>query len=133
MFERGKYSTVSAQERPKSSVMWLHSIRASIDPASVALSMRVQRNPGSGLSRQSAGASGPPPARIASDEELWAGALVTIGRERGYQDGWAARQFLAKFHHWPAQRFPVPRTPTVEIRNWVRSRLIAYAKARASG
>jgi hypothetical protein len=42
--------------------------------------------------------------------------------------GWAAHQFKEKFGFWPEARHQPEREPTPE--NWVRSRQIAYAKAR---
>jgi DNA repair protein RadD len=68
----------------------------------------------------------------AIDEALWHGALAKIGRLKGYKPGWAARQFLERFKKWPSTR-SIEREPTIEIRNWVRSRQIAFAKARARG
>ncbi|MEW6438816.1 MAG: DEAD/DEAH box helicase [Pseudomonadota bacterium] len=66
------------------------------------------------------------------DQALWFGALTRIGRERGYKRGWPAAMFKARFGRWPPRNFlPSEREPTVEIRNWVRSRQIAFAKARA--
>jgi DNA repair protein RadD len=58
------------------------------------------------------------------------GQLVWIGRERGYQPGWAAHQFRQKYKHWPMTRYVEPLVPTPEVRSWVRSRQIAWARAR---
>ena len=63
----------------------------------------------------------------------WLGMLTAIAHERGYKPGWAAYQFKEKFGGWPpygAAVMPIPPSP--EVRSWVRSRLIAYAKSRAS-
>jgi DNA repair protein RadD len=57
--------------------------------------------------------------------------LTAIAAERGYQRGWIAHKFKEKFGAWPpwgAQ--PQPIDPTPEVRSWVRSRAIAYAKSR---
>ncbi len=65
-------------------------------------------------------------------KDLWHGALIRIGKQKGYAKahGWAAHKFHEKFGHWPTLNYPPEREPTVEILNWVRSRQIAYAKAR---
>jgi len=56
--------------------------------------------------------------------------LTAIARERGYQPGWVAHKFKEKFHDWPPTRHVMPIEPSAEVRSWVRSRLIAYAKAK---
>jgi DNA repair protein RadD len=66
------------------------------------------------------------------ERDLWLGALVKIGRQKGYAPGWAAHKYREKFGHWPTLNYPPEREPTVEILNWVRSRQIAFAKARAA-
>lgn len=58
--------------------------------------------------------------------------FVQIGQERAYKPGWAKVQYKEKFGTWPpwgAEPQPIPPTP--EVRSWVRSRMIAYAKRRA--
>jgi DNA repair protein RadD len=64
---------------------------------------------------------------------MWLGMLTAIAQERGYKSGWAAVNYKEKFNAWPpygAAVMPIPPSP--EVRSWVRSRLIAYAKSRAS-
>lgn len=69
-----------------------------------------------------------------AERDLWLGAFVKIGRQNGYAPGWAAHKYRENFGHFPTLNHPPEREPTVEILNWVRSRQIAYAKARqASG
>jgi DNA repair protein RadD len=64
---------------------------------------------------------------------MWLGMLTSIATERGYKSGWAAYQFKEKFGQWPPSGVTVmPIPPLPEVRSWVRSRLIAYAKSRAS-
>jgi hypothetical protein len=64
--------------------------------------------------------------------ENWHAMLVHIGQERDYKPGWAAYQYKEKFGQWPASfTAPPPAEPTPEVRAWVRSRAIAYAKSRA--
>jgi DNA repair protein RadD len=57
--------------------------------------------------------------------------LLWIVRERDYDPGWAAHKFKEKFGHWPPRGNPQPEFPDPAVRSWVRSRQIAYAKARA--
>ena len=59
----------------------------------------------------------------------WHAMLASIGIERGYKPGWAAYKYKEKFGAWPPYgATPTPIDPTPEVRSWVRSRLIAYAK-----
>jgi superfamily II DNA or RNA helicase len=60
----------------------------------------------------------------------WHAMLAHIAMERGYKPGWAAYQFKEKFGHWPQMRSIAPIEPSVEVTRWVRSRQIAYAKAK---
>jgi hypothetical protein len=69
-------------------------------------------------------------ARQGIEKDLWHGTLVKIGRQKGHKPGWAAHKFREKFGRWPTLSYPPEREPTVEILNWVRSRQIAFAKAR---
>lgn len=63
--------------------------------------------------------------------------LLYYARDRGYKPGWAAHKFKEKFGSWPPRHStPEPIEPTAEVRAWIRSRQIAYAKgmeARANG
>jgi hypothetical protein len=62
----------------------------------------------------------------------WLGMLTAICRERKYQPGWIAHKYQEKFREWPPRREAMPIEPTPEVRSWVRSRDIAFAKARAA-
>jgi hypothetical protein len=44
--------------------------------------------------------------------------------------GWVAHKFKEKFGHWPPTKSVRPIEPSREVLSWVRSRNIAYAKAR---
>lgn len=65
-----------------------------------------------------------------AERAAWHGMLATIAAERGYAPGWVAHKFRDKFKTWPPRRPPVPLDPTPEVRSWVRSRAIAWAKAQ---
>jgi superfamily II DNA or RNA helicase len=63
----------------------------------------------------------------------WHSMLTAIAAERGYKPGWIAHQYRKKFGDWPPRGArPLPREPSVEVRRWVRSRMIAYARGRQS-
>src|SRR5262249_17790671 len=60
----------------------------------------------------------------------WHGMLKAIQIEYGYKQGWVAVNYKEKFGVWPPWgSVPTPIPPTPEVRSWVRSRLIAYAKS----
>jgi DNA repair protein RadD len=65
------------------------------------------------------------------DMASWHAQLTFIGRERGYKAGWERHKYREKFGVWPPWGVtPAPKEPTAEVRAWVRSRMIAYAKAQ---
>ena len=59
--------------------------------------------------------------------------LIALAAERGYRPGWAAVKFKEKFGAWPSWgwRDDSPVEPVPATRSWVRSRMIAFARARA--
>jgi len=66
-----------------------------------------------------------------SDADMlrWQRELIYIANERGYRPGWAAHKFKEKFGRWPRRNDAAPQPASAEVRAWVRSRQIAYAKA----
>jgi DNA repair protein RadD len=68
----------------------------------------------------------------AEERERWHGMLTSIAQERNYKRGWIAHKYKEKFGTWPSLRDSSAITPTHEVRSWVRSRNIAYAKRRAA-
>lgn len=71
------------------------------------------------------------PGVVPQDKPLWHASLAAIAIENGYKPGWIAHKFKEKFGHFPPYGFtPKPVDPTPEIRSWVKSRQIAFAKAR---
>jgi superfamily II DNA or RNA helicase len=63
----------------------------------------------------------------------WLAMLTHIAGERDYKPGWIAHKFKEKFGQWPpwgAKPPPIP--PSQEVRSWVRSRQIAFAKGRVA-
>ncbi|MGH6672348.1 MAG: DEAD/DEAH box helicase [Xanthobacteraceae bacterium] len=67
-----------------------------------------------------------------NERMLWHGMLTYIGAERGYRAGWVAHKYKEKFGTWPAARAISPIAPSPEVLSWVRSRIIAFAKAKSS-
>lgn len=71
-----------------------------------------------------------------ADRIMFYRELKYIARECGYQIGWAKHKYKERFGGWPpewiaaaAMEFP----PSLQTRNWVKSRRIAFAKARRAG
>ena len=60
----------------------------------------------------------------------WHAMLTAIADEYGYKPGWVAHQFKKKFGYWPPWRNVIPIDPTMEVRAWVRSRNIAFARSQ---
>jgi hypothetical protein len=58
------------------------------------------------------------------------GQLRWIATERGYKPGWAAYKFREKFGAGPPSDAEVT-APSAEVRAWVRSRQIAWARSQA--
>lgn len=72
-------------------------------------------------------------ARPAVDQRGFYAELRDIARERRYSPRWAAAQYRDHFGAWPpfAWNDDPMRVPSITTRRWVKSRQIAYAKARA--
>ena len=73
-----------------------------------------------------------------AEKRLWYGALWHIGNERARQrpfnaKGWSRNKFREKFGDYPPWSWhpPLPVQPSAEVRAWVRSRDIAFAKTQA--
>jgi superfamily II DNA or RNA helicase len=68
----------------------------------------------------------------AADRQEWWSGLLWISESRGYRPGWAAHKYQEKFGGWPRGLRDLPRPPSPEVTNWVKSRQIAWAKAARS-
>jgi superfamily II DNA or RNA helicase len=60
----------------------------------------------------------------------WYSGLLYICMEKNYSQGWAAHKFKEKFGVWPNDYRKSAKPPSSAVRSWVRSRQIAYAKAK---
>ena len=66
-------------------------------------------------------------------KQLWYSSLLHVAGQKGYSDGWVSHKMKEKFGVWPRGLAPIKTEPTLEVKNWIRSRQIAYAKGRAKG
>ena len=66
---------------------------------------------------------------VEQKQEFYSG-LVYIGRDRGYQPGWAKNKYREKFGVWPQGMFDIPRPPTEDVWRFERAARIRYVKAR---
>jgi superfamily II DNA or RNA helicase len=65
-----------------------------------------------------------------AERARWHAMLVQIGIERGYSPKFALAKYKEKFGTWPPWgASPQPIPPSPEVRSWVRSRNIAFAKS----
>lgn len=74
-------------------------------------------------------------ASIFAEQEEFYGELKWIASVRGYAPGWASHKFRERFGVWPNDwqvRLAQPREPGLKTKNWLRSRAIAHAKAKAA-
>jgi DNA repair protein RadD len=60
------------------------------------------------------------------------GQLLTMARERNYSEGWVAHKYREKFGVWPRNLAHEEVLVSLEVARWVKSRQIAWAKARKS-
>jgi hypothetical protein len=63
---------------------------------------------------------------------IW-GQLLSLQKQYSWSDGRTAHAFRELFGVWPNHYRDEPsREPTMELRSWVRSRSIAYAKSKGA-
>lgn len=51
-------------------------------------------------------------------------------KNRGYKEGWAAWKYKEKFGVFPRALEKTERIPSLQTLNWLKSKAIAFAKAR---
>jgi len=67
-----------------------------------------------------------------AEKSMFYGELLWIAREKKWNPGWAAHKYRERFDVWPRGLGDVRAIEaSPATRSWVRSRMIAYAKARA--
>lgn len=62
-------------------------------------------------------------------KQLWHSMLLQIASDRGHKQGWAAHKYKERFDCWPRGLADIRIPPSVEVRNWVKSRDIAWSKS----
>ena len=60
----------------------------------------------------------------------WLAELKFVCAQENYNPGWAAHKFKEKFGSWPNGINVEPAPASLEVQRWLRSRRIAWAKAR---
>ena len=68
--------------------------------------------------------------KLIIDKQKFYSQVLYYSRSRGYKDGWAANKYKEKFQVWPRgldQKVEIPEPATM---NWIKSRVIAYAKGK---
>ena len=53
-----------------------------------------------------------------------------LNRGKNYSDGWVANQYRQRFNVWPKGLNGTVKAPSTETRNYIKSRMIAFAKGR---
>jgi len=71
------------------------------------------------------------PGKPEIDKQQWYDELAGYARERGHRPGFAFHKFKEKFGHKPPRGMnPQPCPPSPEVRSWLRSRAIAWARSQ---
>jgi superfamily II DNA or RNA helicase len=71
-------------------------------------------------------------AATMQDKAKFHAELLGLARERGYAKAWAAHKYREKFDVWPVgeAKHVLAHPPSDAVRAWVKSRQIAFAKAK---
>lgn len=64
------------------------------------------------------------------EKQAWWSGIKSIQRERGRSDGWASHTYRDRFGVWPRGLDSRPGPATPEIRNFIKSKDIRFAKSR---
>jgi superfamily II DNA or RNA helicase len=64
------------------------------------------------------------------DKQSLYSQLLAVRTERGYSEGWIANQYKNKTGVWPRGLINSAIEPTAEIRSWLKSQMIRYAKSK---
>jgi DNA repair protein RadD len=70
------------------------------------------------------------PAFTQAERDRWHRELAGYAKERGYKSGWVFHKFQERFGCKPPWGIPMADPVSPEVRSWVRSRQIAWAKSR---
>ena len=72
-----------------------------------------------------------PQNRLVGENQNFYSELMFYSRMRGYKDGWAAHKYKERFGAFPRGLSAEVKSPSFKTLQWIKSRNIAYAKARA--
>lgn len=64
------------------------------------------------------------------DRQNFYSELIYFARQRGYNPHWASHKYREKFGMWPRGLSDAPRITSLATQNWIKSRTIAWVKAR---
>ena len=64
------------------------------------------------------------------DKQTFYSELLYMVKNRGYKEGWAAWKYKEKFGVFPRALEKTERIPSMQTLNWLKSKAIAFAKAR---
>ena len=67
---------------------------------------------------------------VINNQEFYS-QLIWYAQVKGYKSGWAYHKYKEKFNSAPNGLSSSPKHPTQETLNWIKSRTIAFAKAKA--
>jgi DNA repair protein RadD len=70
------------------------------------------------------------PTATPNEKQAFYSQLLYIALQRGYKPGWVSHKYHERFGVWPRAMDEIPAAPTRSTMNWIRSRQIAFAKAR---
>jgi hypothetical protein len=73
---------------------------------------------------------GTPEKSFMAENQKFYSELLYYSRMRGYKDGWAAHKYKEKFGAFPRGLSDTAKTPSFNTLSWIKSRNIAWAKAR---
>ena len=65
-------------------------------------------------------------------KQVFYSSLLTMAAERGYQPGWVANQYRAKFTTWPRGLMEVPMRPAPEVRKFIHDQRMAFLATKNS-
>lgn len=68
---------------------------------------------------------------LAIDKQSFYSQMLYYARSRGFSDGWASHKYKEKFGVWPKSIDRQAEPPTEATLKWIKSRAIAFAKAKA--
>jgi hypothetical protein len=65
-------------------------------------------------------------------KQSWYSQLLYVAQTKGYSDGWIGHKMKEKFGVWPPMLEKIPMEPSKEVKSWIVSRNIAFAKGKAA-